>query len=105
MTTDLQSRFDFDRATEARFAEYHARNPKVYETLRRFALDAKWAGRDRLSINMLFERARWFTAVEGQGDPFKLNNSYRAYYARLLMTQEPDLRGFFETRKARADAA
>lgn len=37
-------------------------------------------------------------------DPdFKLNNSYRAYYARLIMAQEPDLAGLFALRKSEAD--
>lgn len=98
-------RFEFDAATSAKFAEYHAQNPRIYEVLRTFAVRARRAGRDRLSINMLFERARWETDVEGRGDSFKMNNNYRAYYARLLMEQEPELAGFFEIRKAKADAA
>lgn len=100
-----QSRFVFERRTASRFAEYHTANPQVYAALRRFALDAKRAGRDRLSINMLFERVRWHTDIDAQGDTFKVNNSFRAYYARLLMEQEPELRGFFETRRSKADAA
>ena len=31
---------------------------------------------------------------------FKLNNNFTAHYARLLMAQEPDLEGFFETRES-----
>jgi sugar/nucleoside kinase (ribokinase family) len=102
---DVQSRFAFEQASQRRFTDYHAENPQVYEALRRFALEARRAGRPRLSINMLFERVRWQTTVEGKGDSFKLNNSHRAFYSRLLMEQEPELRGFFETRKAKADAA
>jgi hypothetical protein len=101
----VQGRFGWDEVSAARFAEYHAENPQVYEVLRRFALEAKRAGRERLSIGALFERVRWETSVDGNGDSFKVNNSHRSFYARLLMAQEPDLRGFFETRRAKADAA
>lgn len=97
------SRFDFDVATESAFQRYHAENPQIYRLLLRFALEAKQAGRIRLGIKMLYERVRWHTTVETHGDEFKLNNNYHAYYARLLMQQEPTLRGFFETRKAKAD--
>lgn len=100
-----EQRFNFDAATDARFAEYHAANPAIYEALRRFALEAKRSGRMRLGMKALFERVRWFTEIEAKGDTFKVNNNWTASYARLLMEQEPELRGFFETRKARADAA
>jgi hypothetical protein len=99
-----QHRFEWDDVDAAKFAEYHAENPKVYELLRRFALEARRAGRTRLSINLLFERVRWFTEVETRGDTFKVNNTHRAWYARLLMSKEPELSGCFETRKAKADA-
>lgn len=98
-----QGRFCFDAASERRFAVYHAENPAVYAALRRFALEAKRAGRHRLGINALVERVRWYTAVEAVGDSFKINNSFAPHYARLLMATEPELAGFFETRKSRAD--
>lgn len=100
----LQSRFSFDAHDEAKFAQYHADHPAVYLTLRKFALEARRAGRDRLSINMLFERVRWETMVGAGDDTFKMNNNWRAHYARLLMRQEVELGpAFFETRKSRAD--
>lgn len=98
-----QTRFTFAVSDVARFREYHEANPQIYRELRRFALEAVNAGRRRLSINLLFERLRWFTTVEAQGDAFKCNNTYRAHYARLLMQQEPSLAGVFETRRSDAD--
>ncbi len=99
-----QSRFTFDPFDESKFAAYHADNPEVYHALRRFALEARASGRDRLSINMLFERVRWETMISGKSDTFKLNNNWRAHYARLLMRLERTLGpAFFETRKSRAD--
>lgn len=100
-----QTRFGWETTDQRRFLEYHADNPKVYVALRQFALEAKAVGHRRLSINMLFERVRWQTLIETKGDSFKLNNTWRAFYARLLMEQESELRGFFETRRSKADTA
>lgn len=100
---ETQTRFTFAPCDADRFRDYHEANPEIYRQLRRFALEARAAGAQRLSINLLFERLRWFTTVEAKGDPFKVNNTFRAWYARLLMQNEPDLAGVFETRKAEAD--
>ena len=84
---------------EQQFEAFHQANPQVYPALRRLALDAARHGR-RLGIGMLFEVLRWQYAMndDGPGQEFKLNNNYRAFYARLLMEREPDLQGYFETR-------
>lgn len=103
--SDHQTRFTFEPASQSRFDEYHAANPQVYALLRRFALEAKRSGRERLGIKALFERVRWYTDVEAKADSFKVNNNYTAFYARLLMEQEPELKDFFETRRSKADEA
>lgn len=95
-----QTRFTFDN--ETKFEDYHRDNPDVYEALKKFALQAKRSGRTRLGIAMLYERVRWFTTIETSGT-FKVGNTWRAYYARKLMKEEPELAGFFETRKSKAD--
>ncbi|MGE3276756.1 MAG: hypothetical protein AB7O67_16715 [Vicinamibacterales bacterium] len=104
-----QGRFSWhaDPVTWANFLAYHQANPQIYDKLRDFALEAKAAGRERLGIAVIFERLRWYTAVEARqdGEPWKVNNSWRAFYARLLMEQEPELDGFFETRRSHADVA
>jgi hypothetical protein len=90
--------------TAARFEEFHADNPRVYEVL--VSLARQWVvrtGRGKLGIGALYERARWEIAL-ATGDPdFKLNNNYRAYYARLIMAREWDLRGLFDLRASEAD--
>lgn len=81
------------------FERFHFDNPHVYRKLKQFALEVRSTGRTKYSIDGLFERLRWFYEIETQGgDPFKLNNNYRSRYARLLMANEPTLKGFFETR-------
>jgi hypothetical protein len=107
MSTDapLQSRFAFEPPSQAAFVRYHAENPQVYAALVRFALEAKRSGRRRLGMKAVFERLRWWSVIETAGDEFVLNNNYTAWYARLVMAQEPELAGFFETRASRADEA
>lgn len=84
-------------------AAFHARNPHVYRMLRQIALSVRKTGRKNFGIAALFERLRWISVFETDDDKYKLNNSYRAFYARLLMEQEPDLAGFFTTRESTFD--
>jgi hypothetical protein len=84
------------------FDAYHSDNPHVFTQLAGLALSVYAAGRRRLSINALFERLRWETMLSTTGDDYKLNNSYRADYARMLMREYPQLAGFFETRTLKA---
>ena len=52
-------------------------------------------------INGIFEVLRW-SRMETEGEEFKLNDHYRALYARDIMINEPDLEDFFEIRRRRA---
>lgn len=87
-----------------RFRQFHEGHPHVYDTLARLARE--WVGRTggRVGIAALWERMRWELSVETTETP-RLNNSYRAFYARLLMAQEPDLAGVFNVRCSAADEA
>lgn len=82
---------------------YHRATPDIYATICRFADEAIRSGREHLSIGMLSERLRWYTTVEARGrvDGFKLNNNYRAFYARLWLQDHPERPDFFETRRQR----
>lgn len=78
---------------------FDAANPAVYELLKQLALDLVHRGHDRIGIGMLFEVVRWQHAMRTSDDSgYKVNNSYRAFYARKLMDQEAELQGVFETR-------
>lgn len=85
---------------EEDFSRFHAANPHVYQALRQVALHAARRGR-KVGIKAIYERVRWEYQVETsrQEDAYKLNNNYTSRYARLLMENEPDLAGFFETRR------
>ena len=87
------------------FVEFHQGNPHVYQMFKRFAKQAKSAGRPRFGAHAIGERIRWYTQIETSDTEFKLNDHHLPYYARLLMLREPEFNGFFETRDARFDAS
>lgn len=87
---------------EEMFWRFHDANPFVYDELVALARQGVRAGAHKLGIGMLFEVLRWNVALRTGGDEFKLNNNYRSYYARLIMVNEPDLVGVFETRQLHA---
>lgn len=88
---------------EERFAAFDAANPQVAVELRKLALDMVQHGARRVGIALCFEVLRW-SAMQTRGDDaWKLNNSYRALYARKLMGENAELAGVFETRRRRAE--
>lgn len=90
----------FDDPIEAAFRAFHHDHPEVYRELAVLARAWKTAGHKKLGIATLFEVLRWNAHLEGRDvDGFKLNNNYRSRYARLLMANERDLDGLFDTRE------
>jgi hypothetical protein len=87
---------------DVRFLKFHRENPHVYPLFVRFTRQAKMFHRG-VGINAVLERARWETYLSTDGDPYKLNNNFAPYYARLIMRLNPDLNGVFTTRLSRAD--
>lgn len=96
--------FSGDRKSiQERFEDFHAANPQVYAGLVRLARQAVDRGHQRIGIELLFAVLRWehmMTTTRESG--FKLNDHFTSRYARLIMEREPDLEGFFETRKLKA---
>lgn len=90
------------RTIEEMFWLFHDANPHVYRALCRKCREARARGVKRLGINMLIESLRWDYTLHTGGDDFKINNNNAPYYARLIMHNEPDLAGIFETRKLHA---
>lgn len=84
------------------FEQFHTENPGVYEALVRLTRQAIIAGKTRGSINMLFEVVRWehYLATTDSNSRYRLNNNYRAHYARMLMDKNIDMTGFFSTRES-----
>lgn len=84
-----------------RFEAFHRSNPAIYAMLVRFARQIP-AGR-KIGISLLFERLRWEATTQTTSTDFKLNNTFRAWYVRLIMHNNPDLADLFELRKSAAD--
>lgn len=88
---------------EREFNDFHADHPEIYAELVRLARQWRSAGHERLGIATLFEVLRWQSHLNGAHDGgYKLNNNYRALYARLIMAKNVDLAGLFETRERTA---
>jgi hypothetical protein len=98
MPTD---RYTLPRVSQEAFEAYHAANPDVYRILRDTALHATWKGRKYLRIRRMIEDLRDSPCLVTKGSTFKLDGSFSGYYARLLMSNEPLLRGMFEVRGKR----
>jgi len=90
-----------EETIEERFLRFHEANPHVYDTIVKIALDLKVRGFRTSSINLIFERMRWLYAIKTQGEQYRLNNTYRAHYARMVMREHAELEGFFKTRVQR----
>ena len=86
------------------FLDFHESNPQVYELVDRFTRQVISAGRERFGMKAVFERIRWYFAVETTGETFKLNNNYTAFYSRLWMHRNPAMPQVFALRKSHADA-
>ena len=94
--------FTTDRI-ELEFKQFHADHPEVYMQLVKLARSWQANGSAKLGIATLFEVLRWNSHINTAKDGgYKLNNNYRALYARLIMKQEPDLTGLFELRERTA---
>ena len=89
---------------EVRFIEFHHKNPHVYWRLVQMAKQWRDAGHDACSIKMLIEVLRWQGGISTESrDGLTLNNSYAAFYSRLIAANEPDLAHLFAFRKQHTD--
>ena len=104
--TTLLDLIDVDmpgRPTPAeKFEAFHKANPQVFTILSNMCDAMVEKGRRRIGIATLFESMRWsfYLTTNDPDSEFKLNNNYRAYYARKLM-QIPRFEGLFELREQR----
>jgi hypothetical protein len=86
-----------------KFEAFHAENPWVYDRLRTLALAMRRSGITHYGIGGLYETLRYEASLAARdADGFKLNNNYRALYARELARNEPELETFFKFRLRKA---
>ncbi len=82
------------------FEEFHDKHPDVYEQLLTLALKLRDRGHTHYGMRALVEVVRFHRITSGKDAAgFKINNNFTPHYARLMMEREPELAGFFHTRK------
>lgn len=94
-------------SVKERFKDFHRANPGIFMLFERFAEEALNAGAKKLSSKFIIERIRWEVAISTTGagynpvtgKPYKIDNRFTPWYARLYMLKYPARTGFFETRK------
>jgi hypothetical protein len=91
-----------DRHEEMRqqVIEFNREHPEIWRYFCWFTFGMIDKGFANYSVNAIFERIRWEIDAGGNGvTSFKLNNNYRAFYARAFMRKYPEHDGFFRTRE------
>jgi hypothetical protein len=89
-----------------RVYKFHRTNPQVLDFLVAELWDARASGWGRASLGSLWHHARWVLTKKyrSPGEPFVMSNNYFPWYERIIVILHPDLNGFFEMAKSRADA-
>lgn len=107
LALDLSPLTEPDYSPEAtlaeRFAAFHAANPHVADALEHLAEQWLAAGHRKVGMKSLAERLRWESGIQTTGEPWRINNSHVAFYARLLIERRPEWSDAIETRRAQAD--
>lgn len=93
----------FDGIDDTKFPAYHLQNPHLYDLFKKYTMEAISSGRNNFSAEAIINRMRWDSLVSGN-DSFKINNTYKAFYARMFMNEFVQHKGFFRTRKSKFDS-
>ena len=88
---------------EALFWGVHTVQPLIYSSVERQAHLLLAMGRSHYGIKEFFEGMRWESSLAMNGEPFKINNNYPAYYARLWLQNNPAHWDFFALRRVRGE--
>ena len=89
---------------ERAFLEFHTKHPEVYKAIVEFAKEYQRSG-IHVGIGHIWELCRYQLWLQGpKKGAYKMNNNHRSRYARLIMQQEPTLKGYFDTRRLRIGA-
>ena len=82
------------------FHAFHQQHPEVYRLFARFVAELLERGFTNYSADAVIHRVRWHTQVEARdGEGFKINDHFVAFYARLWMREHPEHEGFFRIRE------
>lgn len=89
-----------------RVHKFHRANPQVLDFLvSEMHVDLK-NGWTRASLGSLWHYARWVLTRKHRapGESFVMSNNLFPHYGRIIAILHPDLNGFFEMAKSKADA-
>jgi len=103
MTPTETSLFDAPARTTGKFQEefeaFDAANPDVWREFREMALRLIKTGWKHYGAKSIIEAIRFHRDIlKGEGEQWKINNNFTAYYARKFMDIYLEYEGFFETR-------
>ena len=76
---------------EAKFEDFHTKNPHVYELVKHFTKQNQ--RRTQALRHPDHSGPSAGTQFENSGDPFKVNNNHGRYYARKFMEDHPSMKG------------
>lgn len=80
--------------------EWRRRNTQLFQSeVVEYALNELKHER-RFSLQPAVERIRWRSHVDSQGEDVKINDRYKAIWARLLLQRYPEMRQYLEIRPA-----
>jgi hypothetical protein len=99
----VEPTYDEEMSLPDRFAAFHEHNPHVADALEH--LTEQWfaAGHKRASMDAVMHRLRWESGIQTHGDVYRLNNSWSAFYSRVLLDRRPEWTGRIQTRRSMAD--
>ena len=83
------------------FEAFSAAHPSVLEALLVLTRQMKNRGFKKYSIMTLYGVVRYQLSLHS-GEDYKLNNNHMPYYAREIMSRDPELEGFFDLREVKS---
>ena len=90
-------------SNQEKFEVFHKNNGHVLSELIKLCEHAVKFGRRKLSMSQMFEVLRWDYSFKTEAQDFKLCNSHRAYYTRLIKKVRPELGSLITSKKSGAD--
>ena len=86
----------------AAFKKFHAEHPEVWTMFKGYTYQVIEAGAAFYGAAAVFERMRWHYRIE-RNSALKLNNNFRAYYARMFEAVYPEHDGIFRSRVRKSE--
>jgi hypothetical protein len=88
-----------------RLQTFHNANPEVLDFLVQELREVRASGWRKTSVGSLWHHARWVLTqtYRAPGETFVMSNNFFPHYERVIVILHPDMNGFFEMAKSKAD--